>query len=139
MVVVPGKPDASLLVKLLAKDADPHMPPKGQLPPDEIATLRDWVAAGAPWNKHWSLVTPQASTPPTVKQEAWSRNEVDRFVFARLEDQGLTPSAGRDQHRRRGGQGLPTGDTREPASGPGGPPRGAPPVDRQSRILDVNG
>lgn len=51
VVVVPGKPDASLLVKLLAKDADPHMPPKKQLTDVQVKTLRDWLKRGANWNE----------------------------------------------------------------------------------------
>lgn len=51
VVVVPGKPDASLLVKVLAKDADPHMPPKKQLTDAQVKTLRDWVKRGATWNE----------------------------------------------------------------------------------------
>ncbi|MEY4199169.1 MAG: hypothetical protein RLZZ265_909 [Verrucomicrobiota bacterium] len=46
----PGKASDSPLVKLLAPGADPHMPPKKQLPDKLIATLRGWVDAGAPWD-----------------------------------------------------------------------------------------
>jgi hypothetical protein len=46
----PGKPEASPLVALLAEDADPHMPPKGQLTPEEISAVRTWVKAGAVWD-----------------------------------------------------------------------------------------
>ena len=49
-VIVPGKPDASLLVKALGKDADPHMPPKKQLTDAQVRTIREWVKRGAAWN-----------------------------------------------------------------------------------------
>ncbi|MDB6029787.1 MAG: domain, G-beta repeat, partial [Verrucomicrobiales bacterium] len=49
-VVSPGKPDGSLLIKSLAKDADPHMPPKKQLTDAQVKLLRDWVKSGAEWN-----------------------------------------------------------------------------------------
>src|SRR5687767_4408418 len=49
-VVLPGKPDKSLIVQVLASDADPHMPPKKQLSTNQIQTMRRWVAAGAPWD-----------------------------------------------------------------------------------------
>jgi uncharacterized membrane protein len=52
-VIVPGKPDASPLVQNceLALDDDDHMPPKGkpQPTPEQVAALRAWVAAGAPF------------------------------------------------------------------------------------------
>ena len=49
-VVVPGKPESSLLVKALLKDADPHMPPKKQLADAQIKVIRDWIKAGLVWN-----------------------------------------------------------------------------------------
>lgn len=42
--------DQSLLLKVLAADADPHMPPKKQLSTNQIALMRSWIAAGAPWD-----------------------------------------------------------------------------------------
>ncbi|MBX3746615.1 MAG: DUF1553 domain-containing protein [Verrucomicrobiae bacterium] len=49
MVVVAGRPEESLLVRVLAPDGEPHMPPKGQLSDEEISVLREWVTAGTPW------------------------------------------------------------------------------------------
>ncbi len=48
--IVPGKASESYLIELLFPDADPHMPPKGQLKPREIAALETWVNDGAPWD-----------------------------------------------------------------------------------------
>ncbi len=44
-VVVPGKPTDSPLLDALTADADPHMPPKKQLEPAEIAKIRAWIVA----------------------------------------------------------------------------------------------
>jgi len=53
--IVPGKPAESYLVEVLFPDHDSHMPPKGQLPPAEIAAFEDWIAADAPWDAgHWA-------------------------------------------------------------------------------------
>lgn len=60
--LVPGKPDDSLMVKALAPDADPHMPPKKQLSAGDVAALRAWVEAGAPWDES---VLNAASSPTT--------------------------------------------------------------------------
>lgn len=49
-VVVPGKPDASLLAKALRAGADPHMPPKKQLADPQIKLIRDWIKSGLAWN-----------------------------------------------------------------------------------------
>ena len=56
--VVPGDPAASLLVQVLSADAEPHMPPEEQLSDEEIATLRDWVSAGATWPAAWRETSP---------------------------------------------------------------------------------
>jgi hypothetical protein len=47
--VVPGKPEESLLVDAINYGEAEHMPPKLKLPPDEIATLTEWVRRGVPW------------------------------------------------------------------------------------------
>jgi WD40 repeat protein len=49
-VVEPGKPDNSRLLQLLRKEADPHMPPRRQLPESQVRVLRDWIQAGLPWD-----------------------------------------------------------------------------------------
>lgn len=48
--VVPRKPEASLLFRVLAADGDPHMPPKKQLRTNTVETIRRWIASGAPWD-----------------------------------------------------------------------------------------
>src|SRR3989440_953122 len=48
-VIEPGKSAASKLIDLLAPGSDPHMPPKGQLTPDEIESIKKWIDGGAIW------------------------------------------------------------------------------------------
>src|SRR5687767_10807721 len=62
-VVESGKPDKSLIVKVLAADADPHMPPKKQLSEAQIKLMRRWVSAGAPWDQ---AALAQRSAPRSV-------------------------------------------------------------------------
>ena len=56
--IVPGKPDESeLLARVTSTDADEHMPPaEGHvaLTAAEVDALRAWIAADAPYAKHWS-------------------------------------------------------------------------------------
>lgn len=61
---VPGKPEASKLVSLLVKEADPHMPPKKQLADAQIRSLRDWVKAGLPWSD--DALSDEGPLPPPV-------------------------------------------------------------------------
>ena len=46
----PGHPERSKLLQFLQVGADPHMPPKKQLEPDQIRAVRDWIRAGLPWD-----------------------------------------------------------------------------------------
>ncbi len=64
VVAVAGKPVASKLLTSLAKDADPHMPPKKQLPEAQIRSLRDWVKAGLPWSD--DALSDEGPPPPPI-------------------------------------------------------------------------
>src|SRR5262249_49983493 len=61
-------------------------------------TLRRWIAAGAEYQPHWSFLAPKRPEPPAVKDAAWVRNPIDRFVLAELEKRRLKPAPG--AHRR---------------------------------------
>ncbi len=109
-VAVAGKPDESLLVKVVRYDSDQQMPPDGKLPDKAIATIEEWVRRGLPWPddgkaaqvvtfdiaarkaEHWCWHAPKQSELPTVKAADWCRNDLDRFVLARLEAAGLEPA-----------------------------------------------
>ena len=87
-VILPGKPDESPLIAALAPGADPHMPPKKQLSPDEIAKLRGWIAAlgkPAPAVADPSL---DVEHPPAEPSAA-----INYFLAAGWRKRGLTPSA----------------------------------------------
>ena len=113
-IIVPGKPDESRLIRLVGgKIPDLRMPREGKpLAAEEIALLERWVLEGAPWpadadapaagSAHWGFRRPESPEPPVVKAEgkraAWPRTAVDRFILARLESEGLAPSAEADRH-----------------------------------------
>jgi len=94
---VAGKPEASqALVRVLSSDPEERMPPPeagDALKPAQIETLRRWIETGAVWTEHWSFVKPERPAVPAVADTAWARSDVDRFVLARLEHEGLRPSA----------------------------------------------
>jgi len=96
-VIVPGDPEASeLWQRIDAHDPDDLMPPadsnKKRLTAEEKELVRRWIADGAVYEKHWAFVPPERPELPPVRNVAWVRNEVDRFVLARLEAAGLAPS-----------------------------------------------
>ncbi|QOV88682.1 PSD1 and planctomycete cytochrome C domain-containing protein [Humisphaera borealis] len=96
--IVPGKPDASELIRrITSTDPDEVMPPaksrKG-LTPAQVATFKKWIAAGAPWGKHWSLEKP---TRPEVPANG-AATAIDAFVLDRLSREGLKPSPEAARH-----------------------------------------
>ncbi|MBI1178706.1 DUF1553 domain-containing protein [bacterium] len=96
IAIVPGKVDASELVRrITTTDEDDHMPPAKsgkKLSADQITTLQQWIAEGAPYEAHWSFVAPQRPSLPPVKNTKWPRDEIDYFVAARLDREGLSPA-----------------------------------------------
>lgn len=113
-IIAPGDPAASLLIQAVKHSENaPTMPPESRLKEEEIADLVSWVKEGAPdprtegslerlktkssidWEKAkewWSLKPIHSNMPPKVINEAWPRNDIDRFVLARLEEAGISPS-----------------------------------------------
>ena len=107
-VIVPGDPDASLLIKAVRyRDADLQMPPKDKkLADDQIANLEAWVKMGAPdprvstgpkpltdvaeaRARHWAFQPVTKPAPPSVKKPRWVQTPVDNFILAKLEAKGL--------------------------------------------------
>ncbi|MBL8829879.1 MAG: DUF1553 domain-containing protein [Planctomycetaceae bacterium] len=99
--ITPGKPDASSLVaRILSTDKDELMPPpasRKQLTPRQKEILKQWVAEGAGYEKHWSFEPPRRAALPMVKTPSWVRNPIDAFVLAELERAGLQPAPEADR------------------------------------------
>ena len=102
--VVPGDPRASLVMAKIS-GAKPAMPPVGQsLSAAEVEAFRRWIAEGAAsegggpsrTGAWWSL-RPLSKPPVPDAAPDWARNEIDRFVWTRLDTLGLGPSAEADR------------------------------------------
>ncbi len=95
--VVPGKPEASELIKRVkSTDPDYVMPqPKHgpALAVKEIELLEQWIAQGAKWEEHWSFVAPKEIPVTDLKDVKWATQPLDRFVLHGIEAAGLAPSA----------------------------------------------
>ncbi len=110
-IVVSGKPQASHLLTVVQPEGDkpPAMPKEGKpLTSSEVAVLRRWIEAGADWPEDvslktrakadstwWSLQSVTTQTPP--KTDSTSRNTIDHFVRAKLNEKGLSPSPKADR------------------------------------------
>ncbi len=99
--VTPGDLDASeLIARLDTTNPKEVMPPPSlhkTLTREQKDALRRWIVAGAEYQLHWSLIPPARPSLPRVKNESWVRNPIDRFILAKLEEQGLRPAAEADR------------------------------------------
>jgi mono/diheme cytochrome c family protein len=111
--IVPGDSGLSRLIEYIAAgDGETMMPPDGErLSPEQVAVLRAWIDAGAEWPDdlagdsaaeaanpaRWAFQPFVRPELPTVNDAAWPRGPIDRFVLARLEQAGLTPSPEADR------------------------------------------
>ena len=120
-VVVPGKPNASLLIKAVHYSAEkPQMPPRGKLKNAQIAALTQWIADGVHWpdtdtrvrvqpvekssfkvtdkdRQFWSFRPVAAATLPRVADTSWPQTSVDYFILSTLEAKKLRPVAVADR------------------------------------------
>lgn len=114
--IVPGDAESSLLIEAVRYDSY-EMPPKGKLPDQEIKTLVRWVNMGAPWpdeeppesktrkddfdleerKSFWVWQPISDPEPPNVLNRDWPKNDADRFLLSRLEENDLTPSSDADR------------------------------------------
>ncbi len=104
--VIPGDSERSLLVRrVLGLDGDDRMPKDGDpLPAEHVALIRAWIDQGAFWpgdnaetapaaaEQHWAYRRPVRPPLPDVRNDAWVRTPIDRFVLARLEKERLEPA-----------------------------------------------
>jgi len=99
--IVPGDPGAStILERIHSTDPDVLMPPPNsnrRLSDDQRRLLDRWIKEGADYKDHWAFTAPVRPAPPEVKQADWPRNDVDRFVLAKIEAAGLAPSPEADR------------------------------------------
>jgi hypothetical protein len=101
VAVVPGSSAKSALwQRLTAADRDVRMPPPDSgktISGEQIELIKRWIDEGGEFHGHWSFLPPQHLPAPAIKQANLARNLIDRFVIARLEDEGLAPSAPADK------------------------------------------
>lgn len=119
--IIPAEPDESLLIRMVRHEDDVLAMPPDQPPlaAEIVADLATWVRMGAPdprdedlerptarpaWEAEyqrrlqwWSLQPVIQPQPPAVSNLEWTRTDVDRFVLAELEAQGLQPAAEADR------------------------------------------
>ncbi|MFO0428389.1 MAG: PSD1 and planctomycete cytochrome C domain-containing protein [Planctomyces sp.] len=120
-VLIPGKPDESLLIQSVRyTDLNLQMPPEQQLSQDEVAILERWVSMGAPdprdtdphgdsetskkngvdfeaARKLWAFQIPVKHDPPEVMDTDWPQRQLDHFILSSLEQKTLSHSPQADR------------------------------------------
>src|SRR2546421_7770781 len=106
VVILPGKPDDSLLIKAVKYlDPDLQMPPKKKLSQRQIDDLTKWIKLGAPWPDDSTTAAAQPTTKPAgivitdadrnwwafrpIKQQPAS---IDQLIAAKLREKGIAPN-----------------------------------------------
>jgi len=96
--IVPGHPEKSEMIRRLTiRDPEERMPYRHEpLSDKEISILRKWIKQGARWGEHWAYV-PLAPVPVPDISNKWVRNDIDRFIYRKLEEKQLQPSPESDK------------------------------------------
>ncbi len=115
--ITPGDPSSSLLLKAVSyASIDLKMPPSGRLSDEDVANLETWIRMGAPdprsatapeveqagidleeGRQFWSFQPVGQPAWPDVRNTNWARTDMDRFILARLEAEGLETPGGADR------------------------------------------
>ncbi len=112
--LIPGNAEGSLLIAALRYHDEIKMPPNERLTEAQIDAVILWIDQGALWPadtgsaqapnnsdylRHWAFLPIAKPAPPIVEDpERWARNEIDQFILAKLESNGLSPQP--DANRR---------------------------------------
>ena len=120
--IVPGDPSASLVLRAVrGLDGVSPMPPEEdhngeplpRLSPEEIAALEEWIGAGAPdprvagakiggmsrdeAARWWAFQPLSIPAPPAIPDGPAVQGDLDRFLQARLDAEGLAPAPPADR------------------------------------------
>ncbi len=93
--IAPGDVKASELLKRIAATDDERMPPPDEgkaLSGAQVQVLKAWIDEGAEYQSHWAFKRPGRPKEPLLKNGAWPRNAIDRFVLSKLEGGGMKPA-----------------------------------------------
>lgn len=100
-VIKPGDPEESeLLHRITSSEANEVMPPAKNGPalkPEEIETLRRWIAQGAEYADHWSFQPIARRVAPAISEKRFNQSYIDRFIYQGLQNAGLRPAEAADR------------------------------------------
>ncbi len=94
--IVPGNPHKSAVYqRMITADPELQMPPPASnlvLSETEVALITRWIEQGAAYKPHWSFIPPNKPELPPVDRSDWASHPIDRFLYAKMVQQGLEPT-----------------------------------------------
>lgn len=93
---------SAVWLRITTKDTADLMPPIDsnlKLTEHEIALIEKWIKQGAKYKPHWAFIAPQSPKLPNVSDENWPKNEIDHFILAKMDENGLKPNEEADKER----------------------------------------
>jgi len=112
-------PEESRFAKVIGYEDPLKMPPMGKLKAEQLDSLNNWVKMGAPWpgaaeaaavvkpvtkkeftaeqKAFWAFQPVSHPAPPAVRDVAWVKTPIDRFILAKLEERGIRPAPPADR------------------------------------------
>jgi hypothetical protein len=101
--LVPGKPELSeAFLRISSKDSSLLMPPAGsnlKLSSHQVKLIEKWIKQGATYESHWAFTAPALPQLPEVENKEWVKNQIDYFVLAKQEQNGIEPNEQADKER----------------------------------------
>lgn len=96
--IIPGDPGNSEMIRRLTlTDPEERMPYKHEaLSKKEIGILTDWIRQGAKWGDHWAYLPIKQVPVPDIDNK-WASSDIDKFIYEKLEQENLQPSAEADK------------------------------------------
>jgi hypothetical protein len=99
--IVPGNPGKSeLYQRIISTNPDLKMPPKEAhktLSTQDLAVIERWISQGAVYKPHWAYIPPVIVKPEKTKWDGQAVNEIDRYIYAKLAKEGLSPASEADR------------------------------------------
>jgi hypothetical protein len=94
--IVPNSPSTSEVYhRIISSDPNEMMPPPDsnlKLSEYEKALIKKWIEQGAVYEPHWAFIPPRKVELPSVKDKNWPKNEIDHFIWAKMNQRGLVPN-----------------------------------------------
>jgi hypothetical protein len=100
--IVAGNPGMSeVFLRITTKDSTLRMPPVEsnlKLSQHEIDLIEKWIKQGAKYKPHWAFIEPKKGVVPKADED-WVVNEIDNFVYHKMEEKGLKPNEEADKEQ----------------------------------------